>query len=179
MRVLGIDPGSNYLGLGCVEAQGSSFAWIGHELLKVNPKGEASLSTRLRLIHDGLNKALALWKPDCIAVEEVFFAKNAKSALMLGQARGASLVSAASLGLEIFEYPPTTVKQTVTGGGHAEKSQVQRMVRAILGRTLAAGAEFAREDVSDALAIAICHLQHRHRQRVLTPAKKLGFTKTL
>lgn len=175
MRVLGIDPGSNFLGLGCVEARGSSFHWIGHRLLKVNPGGSQPLHERLRLIHEGLLGALAAWKPEAVAVEEVFFAKNAQSALKLGQARGAALVGAAAQGLEIFEYPASTVKQTVAGTGRAEKGQVQRMVLAILGRTLPAGEAFEREDVSDALAVAICHLQHRHRQGVLRPAgKSLG-----
>jgi crossover junction endodeoxyribonuclease RuvC len=173
MRVLGIDPGSNFLGLGCVEANGSTFTWVGHRLLRVNPGREQTLSQRLKLIHTGLLEALALWDPDCVAVEEVFFAKNAQSALKLGQARGASLVGAAVIGLEIFEYPASTVKQTVTGAGAADKAQVQRMVRAILGRTLPAAETFEREDVSDALAVAICHLQHRHRQQCPAPTKKL------
>ena len=176
MRILGIDPGSNFLGLGCVEASGSSLTWIGHRLLRVNPGGEQPLSSRLRTIHQGLLEALELWAPEAVAIEEVFFAKNAQSALKLGQARGASLVGAAILGLEIFEYPATVVKQTVTGSGRAEKQQVQRMVRAILGRSLPAALEFEREDVSDALAVAICHLQHRHQRKILQPrtAKKAG-----
>lgn len=163
-----------------MEAKGSTFTWVGHRLLRVNPGGEQPLSARLKIIHEGLTEALELWKPDAVAVEEVFLAKNAQSALKLGQARGASLVAAAMLSLEIFEYPASTVKQTVTGSGRAEKSQVQSMVRAILGRTLPS-AVFEREDVSDALAVAICHLQHRHRLQVLAPknppprtAKKLG-----
>lgn len=169
MRVLGIDPGSNFLGLGCVEAKGSTFTWIGHQLVRVNPKGDTPLHTRLRTIHEGLLEALALWEPDAVAVEEVFFAKNAQSALKLGQARGAALVAAAAQGLEIFEYPATVVKQAVTGSGRAEKTQVQHMVKAILGKTLAAHAQFEREDVSDALAVAICHLQFRHRAELLKP----------
>ena len=94
----------------------------------------------------------------------------------LGQARGASLVAAAAQGLEIFEYPPTQVKQAVTGSGMAEKDQVQRMVQVILGRSLPAGLVFEREDVSDALAVAICHLQNRRQRQILNPcaAKKAG-----
>ena len=181
--MLGIDPGSNFLGLGCVEAKGSAFTWVGHRLLRVNPGGAQSLSSRLKTIHEGLLNALSLWSPDCVAVEEVFVAKNAQSALKLGQARGASLVGVAVLDLEIYEYPATLVKQTVTGSGRAEKSQVQTMVRAILGRSLPPAMEFEREDVSDALAVAICHLQHRHlldrkRDQILNTAgksaKKLG-----
>jgi crossover junction endodeoxyribonuclease RuvC len=176
MRVLGIDPGSNFLGLGCVEARGSSFFWVGHQLLRVNPGGEQPLASRLKIIHEGLTLALETWRPDCVAIEEVFFSKNAQSALKLGQARGASLVGAATRGLAIFEYPATTVKQTVTGSGGAEKTQVQRMVRAILARSLPGESDFEREDVSDALAVAICHLQHRHKRQILQPrtAKKAG-----
>lgn len=121
--------------------------------------------------------ALDLWKPDCVAVEEVFFAKNPQSALKLGQARGASLVGAAAQGLEIFEYSATVVKQTVSGSGRAEKEQVQRMVKAILGRSIPVEIKFEREDVSDALAVAICHLQHRHKREILSPKarqKSLG-----
>ncbi len=179
MRVLGIDPGSNFLGLGCVEASGNAFSWVGHRLLIVNPGGARSLAERLKTIHEGLLAALSAWSPDSVAVEEVFLAKNAQSALKLGQARGASLVGAAILGLPIFEYPATLVKQTVTGSGRAEKVQVQRMVRAILGRSLLEGADFERSDVSDALAVAICHLQHRHKHQILNPTgtmrqKKFG-----
>ncbi len=173
MRVLGIDPGSNYLGLGCVEAKGNTFTWIGHRLLRVNPGGEQSLSARLKMIHEGLLDALSAWSPEALAVEEVFFAKNPQSALKLGQARGASLVGAAVLGLEIFEYPATVVKQTVTGSGRAEKEQVQRMVRAILGKSIPLTMEFEREDVSDALAVAITHLQHRHKRQILQPRPKM------
>jgi crossover junction endodeoxyribonuclease RuvC len=178
MRVLGIDPGSNFLGLGCVEARGSSFQWVGHILVRVNKGGEQPLHARLKTIHEHLLSALDLWKPDCVAVEEVFFAKNPQSALKLGQARGAALVGAATQGLEIFEYSASIVKQTVTGSGRAEKEQVQRMVKAILGKSLpATNANFEREDISDALAVAICHLQHRHKNKILSPAagkKSLG-----
>lgn len=172
MRVLGIDPGSNFLGLGCVEASGSSFRWVGHLLVRVNPGKDQPLHSRLKIIHEHLLAALDLWKPECVAVEEVFFAKNAQSALKLGQARGAALVGAASLGLEIFEYSASIVKQTVSGSGRAEKEQVQRMVKAILGRSIPQETVFEREDVSDALAVAICHLQHRHRNKILAPAAK-------
>lgn len=167
MRILGIDPGSQYLGLGCVEARGRSFVWIGHRVVNVTARGEKSLESRLRLIHSGVLGALEAWQPHAVAAEEVFFAKNAQSAIKLGQARGAALVAAAVAGLPIFEYPPTVVKQTVTGSGRAEKDQVERMVKAILGRGLPKELEFERADASDALAIAICHLQHRHERLIL------------
>lgn len=175
MRVLGIDPGSNYMGLACVEAHGNSLRWIGHRVVRV--VGDREIAPRLKLIHEAVEEAIALWKPTAVAVEEVFFAKNAQSALKLGQARGAAIASAALLDLPVFEYPATVVKQAVTGSGRAEKEQVERMVRAILGKSLPAGEEFKRADASDAVAVAICHLQHRHRAAILKeskPEKRLG-----
>lgn len=167
MRVLGIDPGSNFMGLGCVEGKGNSFAWIGHRVVRVAHGTERTLSDRFKSIYDAVSEAMELWQPHVVSVEEVFFAKNAQSALKLGQARGAALVAPASKGLGIYEYSASIVKQTVTGSGRAEKEQVQRMVRAILGANAKAPLEFEREDASDALAIAICHLQHRHKNNVL------------
>lgn len=162
MRVLGIDPGSNYLGLACVEAKGNSFTWIGHRVIKVAEGSDISLSAKLRAIHAGVLGAMNAWKPEVVAAEEVFFAKNPKSALKLGQARGAALMVPALEGLAIHEYSATLVKQTVTGSGRADKNQVERMVRALLGGRFPL--EFERADASDALAICICHLQHRHRR---------------
>lgn len=162
-----------------MEASGNAFRWVGHILVRVNPGGEQPLSFRIKAIHEALLAALELWKPDCVAVEEVFFAKNPKSALKLGQARGAALVGAATQGLEIFEYSASIVKQTVSGSGRAEKEQVQRMVKAILGRSVPEGTLFEREDVSDALAVAICHLQHRHKRKILEPKAKQARQKNL
>lgn len=171
MRVLGIDPGSNFVGLGCVEAQGRSFAWIGHQVLRVNLGGKVEFPARLKTIHEGVLEAITLWRPEAVVIEEVFMAKNAQSALKLGQARGAAMVAAAVLDLPIFEYSATVIKQAVTGSGRAEKGQVQRMIQSILfqGKPV----EFEREDASDALAVAICHLQHRHRIALLNPKKGL------
>lgn len=165
MRVLGIDPGSNFLGLACVEAKGNSFTWIGHKVVKVAEGKDISLSAKLRAIHAGVAGALNAWNPEVVAAEEVFFAKNPKSALKLGQARGAALMVPALEGLPIFEYSATLIKQTVTGSGRAEKTQVERMVRALLGAKHPL--EFERSDASDALAVCICHLQHRHKHALL------------
>lgn len=181
MRVLGIDPGSNFLGLGCVEARGRELVWVGHTVVKVSAKN-SSLESRLRAIHGGVQQALDLWQPQAVAAEEVFFAKNPQSALKLGQARGAALLGGALRGLAIHEYSATLVKQTITGSGRAEKNQVQRMIRVLLGDPSRIRLEFEREDASDALAVAICHLQHRHKQAILQPrdralvpaAKRLG-----
>jgi len=176
MRVLGIDPGSNFLGLGCVEAKGNSFTWIGHQVVRVREGKDISLSARLRAIHAGVEEAMKLWQPEAVAAEEVFFAKNPQSALKLGQARGAALLVGAMRNLPIFEYSATLVKQTVTGSGRAEKEQVERMVRALLGGHAKFTQEFERSDASDALAVAICHLQHRHKHAILEKAaeKRVG-----
>lgn len=172
MRVLGIDPGSQFMGLACVEARGNSFQWIGHEVVKVTAQG-AELVSRLREIGLAVQKAMELWRPEAASVEEVFLAKNAQSALKLGQARGAALSPLALAGIPLFEYSATIVKQTVTGSGRSEKEQVQRMVRAILAKS-APSLEFTRADASDALAIAICHLQHRNALSWQKREKNLG-----
>ncbi len=176
MRVLGIDPGSNFLGLGCVEAKSSSLTWIGHEVVRVREGKDVSLAARLRAIYAGVEEAIELWKPDAVAAEEVFFAKNPQSALNLGQARGAALLVGAMRNLPIFEYSATLVKQTITGSGRAEKEQVERMVRALLGGHAKITKSFERSDASDALAVAICHLQHRHKNSILVkaPEKRVG-----
>ncbi len=153
------------MGLACVEARGSSLIWIGHEVVKVSSAQDDSLPARLRAIHKGIELAITLWQPEAVAAEEVFFAKNPQSALKLGQARGAALLVTALSNLPLFEYSATLVKQTITGSGRAEKEQVQKMVRAILGGHK--NLEFQRNDASDALAVAICHLQHRHKHALL------------
>lgn len=162
MRVLGIDPGSRYLGLGCVEAKGSSLVWVGHQVVQVFSTKERELDwdERMKAIYSSVQNAIEEWKPQAFAVEEVFMAENAKSALKLGQARGAAIVAAANKGISLFEYSATIVKQTVTGSGRADKQQVQHMVRVLLS-SQQKRLEFTREDASDALAIAICHLQYR------------------
>lgn len=177
MRILGIDPGSNYLGLGCVEGKGNSLRWVGHRVAHVSKGCEDNLSKRIHNISLAVREAIETWRPQEVAIEEVFFAKNPKSALKLGQARGAALVPVAVSGLLIFEYSATIIKQTVTGSGRAEKEQVERMVRALLGGggAGAASLEFQRADASDALAIAICHFQHGFRRAIApSPAKRLS-----
>ncbi len=158
MRILGIDPGSNYLGLGCVEARGSELLCIGHAVIKVHHE---NWGERLRLIFEAVDRAIIEWQPNAISAEEVFFAKNPQSALKLGQARGAALAAAAVKNLPIFEYPATKVKQAVAASGRADKEQVFRMIKMLLGKSLQALEPLERHDASDALAIAICHLQQR------------------
>jgi crossover junction endodeoxyribonuclease RuvC len=152
MRILGIDPGSRITGYGVVEKRGSSFLHVDNGCLILRPADP--IPYRLEQIYSGLLEMLARYKPDAAAVEEVFFAKNAASSIKLGEARGVALLAAVQARIPVFEYATREVKQAITGFGQATKDQVQKMVKSVLGLP-----EIAQEDASDALAVAICHLQ--------------------
>ena len=154
MKVLGIDPGSQTLGWGIVEGSGLKYQGIAYGTVKSSPK--MAFSKRLLKIHDGLIDVIKKFEPDVVSIEEAFYAQNVKVALKLGQVRGAVLLIGEKAGLEIAEYSPKTIKQTVVGYGNAEKSQVQEMVRILL--KLSKTPE--PHDAADALAIAICHFHH-------------------
>jgi crossover junction endodeoxyribonuclease RuvC len=149
--VFGIDPGSVRTGYGCVDSDGTR-----HRLVvcgALSAEHDASLPHRLRAIHDGLLEQLRTWKPDCVAIESLFYAHNVKSALVLGHARGVAVLASVEAGVSLVEYSPTEIKMAVTGYGRAEKGQLQHMVRLLLGlETLP-----TPHDASDALAVAICH----------------------
>jgi crossover junction endodeoxyribonuclease RuvC len=157
LRVLGIDPGSRFTGYGVVEQRGRQLAHLGHGVIRLDPK--AALEQRLAVLFRGLKTAAELFRPDAVAVEGVFTFKNARSALVLGHARGVALLVAAQRQLPVHEYPPAKVKKAVGAGGASGKDAVSRMVRAFLGLPDLG----ERADASDALAVAICHLHHaRH-----------------
>ncbi len=158
MRVLGIDPGSETTGWGVVEGDGRRYRLIEYGVIKASPRERFSL--RLLKIGDGLEAIIARLKPDACSIEEAFYANNVKVALKLGQVRGVALLVAERAKLEIHEYSPRLVKQTVVGYGNAEKHQVQEMVRVLL--SLAAVPE--PHDAADALANAICHFHHAGTQ---------------
>ena len=149
MRVLGLDPGSRVTGFGVIELNGSVFRHIESGNLRLP---DAELSERLRLIFQRLTGVIERTEPRVMAVEKVFMARNAQSALILGQARGAALVAAANLGIEVVEYSALQVKQATVGQGKAAKQQVQHMVRVLLGLP-----SLPASDTADALACAICH----------------------
>jgi len=153
MRVLGIDCGGEYTGYGVVETfatgQMLSLTW---GAIKLSPR--EPLPRRLSRIFTQLGEIIAEHQPDEVAIEDVFYALNVKSALKLGQVRGVAMLAAAAAGLEVAEYSPLTIKSSVVGYGRAEKSQVQYMVT----RLLRLPAPPSPMDASDALAIAICHL---------------------
>ncbi|NUN13173.1 MAG: crossover junction endodeoxyribonuclease RuvC [Myxococcales bacterium] len=160
LRVVGIDPGSRLLGWGVVESHGSRLRHIDNGVIV--PPVDADLPSRLLYLHQGVVQVITDYQPNCAAVEDVFLAKNAQSALKLGQARGVALLAAAVFRLPVFEYAPTSIKRSVVGNGRADKHQVQQMVRALLGL-----AETAQEDASDALAVAICHCHQLPFERAL------------
>jgi crossover junction endodeoxyribonuclease RuvC len=150
--VFGIDPGSTRTGYGCIESDGRR-----HRLVccgAITLPLTASFPDKLHLIHTGLASLLREARPDCVAVENVFHAANARSALLLGHARGVILLAAVEAGLPVAEYTPAEVKRAVVGYGRAEKAQVQQMIKLLLGLDHVP----SPHDVADALAIAVCHL---------------------
>lgn len=151
MRVLGIDPGSRITGYGIVEKNGNKLIHIDNGAIFTAP--ENALPEKLKSIFDGLNQVIEEYKPDEVAVENIFFSTNVQSALKLGQARGAAIVAAVNAGLPVSEYSALQVKQAVVGEGKADKTQVQKMLKALLGLP-----EVAQADASDALAVAVCHI---------------------
>jgi crossover junction endodeoxyribonuclease RuvC len=150
VKVLGIDPGSRFCGFGIVEdAGGARMRHLGHGVVKLEEG--ASIEARLCELHEALQRELREHKPDMVAIEDVFHAKNSRSALVLGQARGVALLAAAQSGARVRSFPASVIKQAVTGTGRAEKHQVGRMVEVLLGIKI-----LTRADASDALAAAIC-----------------------
>lgn len=152
MRVFGIDPGSERTGYGCLETDGRR-----HRLCvcgALSASSHASFPERLRAIHEGLTRLLAEQRPDCVAIENIFHARNVRSALRLGHARGVALLAASVAGVPIAEYTPAEIKRAVVGFGRAEKPQVGEMVKLLLGLD----AVPAPHDAADAIAVAICHI---------------------
>jgi crossover junction endodeoxyribonuclease RuvC len=160
-RALGIDPGSRATGFGVVELAGNRLVHVAHGA--IHTPADASAAERLAVIYRGLVEVLERYRPEEVGVESIFHARNAQSALVLGQARGVALLSAELARLPIVEYTPMQVKLAVVGYGRAEKGQVQEMVRRLLALPANAG-----PDASDALAVAICHLQTSRTTRAHT-----------
>ena len=151
MKVLGIDPGTAACGYGIVHASGGRLRSIDHGWWRTSSGERPEL--RLKTIFDGVLELIDAHDPDAVALEESFVGVDARTALSVGQARGAVLVAGAHRGLDCFEYAPSRVKQAVCGYGRAEKAQVQKMVRAILSLDELPAPSHA----ADALAVAICH----------------------
>ncbi|MHA6690798.1 crossover junction endodeoxyribonuclease RuvC [Devosia sp. A449] len=153
-RIIGIDPGLRRCGWGVIETLGNRLSFVAAGT--VTPPVDGSLAERLAILFAGLGEVLERFTPDEAAVEETFVNAGARSALILGQARGVALLSPAVRGLLVAEYAANLVKKSVVGTGHADKGQVQLMVK-----TLLPTADFKGPDAADALAIAICHAHHR------------------
>jgi crossover junction endodeoxyribonuclease RuvC len=150
--ILGVDPGSRCMGFGLVHERSGVLSLV--EAGVVKPAEEA-MSVRLGLMFARITELLKKHSPEAVAVENVFFARNSASALKLGQARGAVLAACGVHGVDVFGYEPTLVKKSLVGAGRAEKSQVSFMV----GQLLGVRPDWA-EDAGDALALAVCHLNH-------------------
>ncbi|MBQ7413264.1 MAG: crossover junction endodeoxyribonuclease RuvC [Alphaproteobacteria bacterium] len=151
LRILGLDPGLRHTGWGVVDKEGPRFRFISAGV--INPDDSLSLPERLAELHEGLKKIITDFSPDEAAVEETFVNKNPNSTLKLGQARGVVILTPALFGLRVAEYTPNQIKKMIVGAGHADKNQVDMMVRTLL-KTVP---EHIPPDASDALAIALCH----------------------
>ncbi len=151
MIIMGIDPGFAITGYGVVKYEGNKFSVLDYGA--VMTEASMKLSQRLLVLYNDLETLIERFKPEAIAIEELFFNKNIKTALNVGHGRGVAVLAAAKSGVDIYEYTPLQVKQSVVGYGRAEKAQIQQMVKAILNLS----AVPKPDDVADALAIAICH----------------------
>lgn len=160
MRVLGIDPGSRITGYGIVEQSGNRLVHVDNGAIFTDTA--VDFAGRLKKIFDGLSAVIAEYRPDEVAIENIFFSTNVQSALKLGQARGAAIVAAVHAGLPVAEYSALQVKQAVVGEGRAEKGQVQKMLKALLGLP-----ETAQADASDALAVAVCHINSSGLKQII------------
>lgn len=151
MIILGIDPGIAILGYGIVRYEGNKFTPLDYGAITTDSK--VSMPERLGILYRGLDELIKAYNPDTLAVEELFFNKNVKTALTVGHARGVVLLAGYQQGLNTYEYTPLQVKQAVVGYGRAEKQQIQQMVKILLNLEKIP----KPDDVADALAVAICH----------------------
>ena len=154
IRIIGLDPGLRRTGWGIIESDGVRLTYVASGL--ITSDAEDDLAYRLRELYEGVSGVIASFKPAEAAVEETFVNKDARSTLKLGQARGIALLAPAMKGLHVAEYAANVIKKTVVGAGHAEKKQIQAMIGFLLPK-----AKFESADEADALAIAICHANHR------------------
>jgi crossover junction endodeoxyribonuclease RuvC len=164
--ILGIDPGSRVTAYGIIRIQGQRTIHIDNGTVQT---ADGDLAERLKQIFEGVSALLASYQPDQVAVEKVFMHRNADSALKLGQARGVAIVAASRLGLPLFEYSPNQIKQAIVGRGHADKRQVQHMVKVLLCLP-----ELPPQDAADALATAICHGNTQQGLRGIAAAKAVN-----
>jgi crossover junction endodeoxyribonuclease RuvC len=167
MRLLGLDPGLRRTGWGVIRVEGSRLSHVANGAVATD--SDQPIALRLAAIYDGVAAVIALHRPVAAVIEEPFVSRNAASTLKLGQARGAALLAPARAGLPVAEYAANAVKKAVVGVGHADKQQIQMMVRRLLP-----GVELAGADAADALAVAICHAHHAATQARWTRAEGGG-----
>ena len=173
MRVLGIDPGSETTGWGVIEGDGPRYKILEYGAIRLTPGQK--FSARLLNVYTGIEEVIALYNPTVCAIEDGFLATNVKVTLKLGQVRGVAMLAAERAGLEICEYSPRLVKQTVVGYGNAEKHQVQEMVRVLLSLNILP----EPQDAADALAVSICHVHHTGlTQRIVAAEARTKFSTT-
>ena len=164
MRILGIDPGSKATGYGFIEQRGNRLVHIDNGAIFT--RSQDALATRLQKIYQTLCDLIDQYRPDAVAVEQVFMARNPASALKLGHARGVALLAGINAGLPVAEYSALQVKSAVVGYGKAGKNQVQHMTKTLLNLP-----EIAQEDAADALAVAICHAHSHHLNNQLSNSR--------
>ncbi len=171
MRILGIDPGYAILGYAVIDKKGNRFVPVDYGAV-TTAAGE-EMPDRLQHLYNSLMEIIAEYEPECASIEELFFNTNAKTAIMVGQARGVAVLACANSGIDIYEYTPLQIKQALVGYGRAEKQQVQMMVKTVLNLD-----EVPKpDDTADAIAAAICHGQTSGgRNRLEEAAKKAGKT---
>ena len=166
-RILGIDPGSRQTGFGIIDSGDRQSRYVACGYIRT---GDGDFPSRIRAIADGVSELLRQYAPEVMAIEKVFMNRNADSALKLGQARGAAIAAVVIRDIPVHEYSATQIKQAIVGRGHADKAQVQHMVRALLTLT-----EIPQADAADALACALCHSHHRQTMdRMPATAKQLA-----
>lgn len=160
--ILGIDPGSRKTGFGVIETIKGQHAYVASGVIRLP---DARLPERLQVIFEGVTQVVRDYLPNEMAIEQVFMAKNANSALILGQARGAAIVAATNQQLPVAEYEAKKVKQSVVGNGGADKLQVQHMVKQLLRLSAS-----PQEDAADALAVALCHANSQQHLKMIEKA---------
>ncbi|NLU10884.1 MAG: crossover junction endodeoxyribonuclease RuvC [Tepidanaerobacter acetatoxydans] len=161
MLIMGVDPGIAISGYGIISNEQNNCYVVEYGVIRTPPK--FSMPYRLKQIHEGYLELIQKYKPDVVAVEELFFNKNAKTIISVGQARGVAVLAAALSKIEVFEYTPLQVKQAVVGYGHADKRQVQQMIKASFNLE-----ELPKpDDAADALAVALCHMNSYKLQNIM------------
>ncbi len=165
MRILGVDPGTQRTGTGLIETQGNRYRMIHAQTITIPPK--LSAAQKLSHIYRALMEILQEYRPDILALENIFFAKDVRATVKLGEARACAMLAASEKGIAVIEYPPARVKQSVSGNGRATKGQIQQMVKTLLNlKTL------PPPDSADALAVAICHVHSKNH--VSLSERKVG-----